>query len=188
MELRAHARRLAIERRAALTGAQRAAHTAALVQHLSALLARIAPRTLAFYWPIRGEIDLRPFVADWLAADAARCAALPVVTTRAAPLTFHRWQPDTPMRTGDYGIAIPAHAQPCTPDVLLVPMNAFDAHGTRIGYGGGYYDRTLAALPAATAIGIAFELARVEDAHACPHDVPMHWLVTEAGAFAAAPR
>ena len=188
MPLRAHQRRLALECRAALTDAQRAAHGAALEQHLSALLTQLAPRTLAFYWPIRGEIDLRPFVADWLAADAARRAALPVVTARDAPLAFHRWQPNTPMRTGDYGIAIPACAQPCTPDTLLIPMNAFDARGTRIGYGGGYYDRTLAALPAATAVGIAFELARVADAHAQPHDVPMHWLVTEAGAFAAAPR
>lgn len=188
MPLRAQLRRHALQQRAALTQAQRAALTTALVQHLSALLAQLAPRTLAFYWPIRGEIDLRPFVADWLAADAARRAALPVVTARDAPLAFYRWQADSPMRTGDYGIAIPAQAESCTPDVLLIPMNAFDARGTRIGYGGGYYDRTLATLPTATAVGIAFELARVVDALAQPHDVPMHWLVTEAGAFAAAPR
>lgn len=185
-DLRAALRRDALARRRALPAGLHAAHTAVLVRHLAPLLVQLAPHTLALYWPIRGEIDLRPCVADWLAADPRRRAALPVVERRAAPLAFRLWTPDAPMAAGEYGIPIPAHSAPCTPDVLLVPLAAFDATGNRIGYGGGYYDRTLAALPDARAIGVAFELARVPSTLPQPHDRSLHWVVTEAGAFAGA--
>ncbi len=159
---------------------------AALRVHLAPLVERLAPATLGFCWPYRGEPDLRGFVADWLAAAGGRRAALPWVCARDMPLVFLRWTPEAPMRAGAYGIPVPAQHTPLTPDLVLVPLNAFDAQGYRLGYGGGYFDRTLAALaPAPTTIGVGFELGRVASILPEPHDRPLDWIVTEAGAFRA---
>lgn len=185
--LRKNLRKARIAAREALPATDHAALNARLQQHLDALIATLAPRRLAFCWPWRAEPDLIAWVGHWLAADAGRQAALPVVRTPAAPMEFLRWQPDTPLTTDRHGIPIPAGTEALTPDVLVVPLNVFDRHGFRLGYGGGYFDRTLAALvPAPLTIGVAFELARADTVWPQPHDQPMDWLVTEAGYWRAA--
>ena len=110
--------------------------------------------------------------------------ALPVVVKRAAPLAFRPWTPDTPLTPDRYGIPTPTTGDWVIPQVLLLPVNGVDAQGYRLGYGGGYFDRTLAALaPRPLAIGVGFEQARVADIHPEAHDMPLDALVTEAGIF-----
>lgn len=176
-----------IAAREALTATHRAALMRQLEAHLGELLARLAPTTLGFCWPYRGEPDLRTWVAHWLAADPARVAVLPVVPHQAGPMVFRRWTPGTDMPLDRHGIPHPRDGVPCIPDVVLVPCNAFDAAGYRVGYGGGYFDRTLAVMNP-VAIGLGFEFARVDDVGPQAHDRPMDWILTERGAFPATPR
>lgn len=175
-------RSAALSAREALTETARGALTHRLQDHLEQLLERLAPRTLGFCWPFRAEPDLRHFVAGWLGADTARRAALPVVLDREAPLTFRRWVPGMQLQPDRHGIPHPPAGEDLLPDLVLVPLNAFDAQGYRLGYGGGYFDRTLEVLPAC-AVGVGFELGRVDSVLPQPHDRPMAWIVTEAGAF-----
>ncbi|MBY4896656.1 5-formyltetrahydrofolate cyclo-ligase [Cupriavidus sp. AU9028] len=160
----------------------RAERDARIASLLAELLDRLPVHCLGFYWPIQYEFDARRVVSDWLGAAPGRTAALPVVAQPAAPLDFHLWTPDVPMREGRYGIPVPDGTDAVQPDALLIPCVGFSSDKFRLGYGGGFYDRTLAALPQRPlAIGIGYEACRltleVEE-----HDVPMDWLVTEAGA------
>lgn len=170
-----------LERRAALP--QRAQLDARIEAELTALLDWLPVRCLGFYWPIQHEFDARGLVAHWLAGGPGRDAALPSVSGPGVPLDFHRWTPDTPMREGRYGIPVPDGTAAVTPDALLIPCVGFNAEKFRLGYGGGFYDRTLAALPGKpVAIGIGYEGCRIALTPAA-HDIPMDWMVTEAGRF-----
>lgn len=136
---------------------------------------------VATFWPIRGEPDLR---ATW--QELARrgvTLALPLVTSTDAPLTFVAWTPGQPMTRDQFGVAIPADpVRNVTPDLILIPCLGVNAQRVRLGYGGGLYDRTLAAMPAAATLGIAFDCARVEfDAE--PHDIPLQAVITESGRY-----
>ena len=139
---------------------------------------------VAFFWPIRTEIDPRP-VMEALATTRTVC--LPLTHGRDAPLTFHRWSVDAPMTQDGFGVPVPDGTEEVAPMVLVVPMLAFDARGHRLGYGAGHYDRTLAKLRPdgpVTAIGFAFEAQRVaEPLPIEPTDQPLDMVVTEAGAF-----
>ena len=180
--LRKNLRNARIAARETLPAAERATRTAHIESHLDALVDHLRPRRLAFCWPWRGEVDLVPWMGRWLAADPARQAALPVVRAAGQPMIFLRWHPEAPMATDHHGIPVPAGDERIEPDLILVPLNVFDGAGFRLGYGGGYFDRTLAALdPAPATAGIAFELARADTCWPQPHDQPMDWLVTEAG-------
>jgi len=182
---RAALRAQALAAREAAPATTRAEWEAAIARHLDDLFARLpAFATLAFCWPYRAEADVRPWVTRWLAADASRVAALPVVVERAAPLVFRRWQPGMELARDRYGIPYPERGEGVAPEVVLVPLNAFDARGYRLGYGGGYFDRTLAVSTPLT-VGVGFELGRVADVLPQPHDRALDWLVTEAGVFAA---
>jgi len=136
--------------------------------------------TLGFCWPVRQEFDARPLIERLLARGGRAC--LPVVVAEAAPLQFRGWTPATPLAPDRYGIPTPVAGDFVVPDVLLIPLVAFDARNFRIGYGGGFFDRTLAALsPRPLAIGVGFELARVGDTLPGPHDIALDLVVTEAG-------
>lgn len=146
------------------------------------LLSRPAGR-LAFCWPMRHEFDPRPLIQTLV--DAGWQACMPVVELPDAPMVFHRWTADTPMTCGHFNIPVPAEKVPVIPDVVLLPLVAFDAQGYRLGYGGGYFDRTLAALhPPPLAIGVGFELGRVASIHPEPHDIALTCIATEHGLFA----
>lgn len=155
-------------------------NSAAIEGHVRRLLAIKAPRLLGFYWPHRRECNLVTVAADFVARGGT--AALPVVTGKDQALEFRRWWPGMTMAVGVYGIPYPASGEPVFPDLMLVPMVGFDHAGYRLGYGGGFYDRTLAvASPRPSAIGIAFELGRLDTIGPLPHDIPMDAIITEAG-------
>lgn len=149
--------------------------------HLDALVGRLAPHSIGFYWPLPGEFDAREWIASWLAADASRRAALPAIPERHTPLHFYFWTPGAPMREGHHGIPEPASPQAAVPDLLLVPCVGFDRECYRLGYGGGYYDRTLAALPGSVAIGCAFAAQELDEVPAGEYDRHLHAVATERG-------
>lgn len=133
---------------------------------------------IGFYWPFKGEYDPRALARSLRDRGARLC--LPVVVERARPLAFREWWPGMRMAPGVWGIPVPDEGDWVRPEVLLVPLLGFDGAGYRLGYGGGYYDRTLAAMPARPlAIGIGYEPLRLATIHPRPHDVPMDLIVTE---------
>ena len=133
---------------------------------------------LGVYWPIRGEIDVLDVARRHIAAGGI--AAVPVVTRKNAPVEFWRWQPGMKMQRGFWGIPVPATRAAVRPDALLIPLVGFDAAGFRLGYGGGYYDRTLAALvPRPPRVGIGYVESELPTIHPQAHDVPMSMIVTD---------
>lgn len=157
---------------------QSEAITAALIQVLSFLSAAL----VGFFWPFKGEYDPRPMVRA-LHAKGTRLA-LPVIVEKATPLIFREWWPGMAMASGIWNIPIPATGEPVAPDVLLVPMIGFDRQAYRLGYGGGYYDRTLGALPIRPkTVGIAFGFSHIATIYPQAHDIPMDLVVTEQGLF-----
>jgi 5-formyltetrahydrofolate cyclo-ligase len=140
----------------------------------------LADAKLGIYWPVRGEFDPR-FLARALRGRGARIG-LPVVAGRQQPLLFRDWCPGVDMRPGGLGIPYPAAGAEFVPDACLIPPVGFDMHGFRLGYGAGFFDRTLAALrPRPLAIGVAFECSRMATIHPQPHDIGLDFIVTEAG-------
>ena len=169
-----------IERRIALPQQQRAEFSERIRWTITEAFPQLEGALVGFYWPIRGEIGLHGLVRELIEAGAR--AALPVVVARQQPLLFRAWQPGARMARGVWNIPIPAEGQIVRPSALLVPLVGFDSGGYRLGYGGGFYDRTLAALsPQPLAIGVGYEFGRLATIHPQPHDVPMDALVTEAG-------
>lgn len=133
---------------------------------------------VSFCSPIRAEPDCTPVILSLL--EAGWRAAMPVVTVPDAPMEFRGWTPGTPMTADPHGIPVPAGGAGIRPTLILLPLVAFDAAGYRLGYGGGYFDRTLASLsPRPRAVGIGFDLARVPTIYPGPHDFPLDAVVTE---------
>lgn len=156
-----------------------------LMDHLRELLqARFKGarnRVLSAYWPIKAEPDLRPLMTELHQFGVS--VALPIVETRAAPLTFRRWIPGMAMVRRDWNIPVPPReAQELTPEISLAPLVGWTADGYRLGYGGGYFDRTLAALtPRPFTIGIGYEFSRLDTIFPQPHDIRLDVIITEAG-------
>lgn len=142
---------------------------------------------LSGYWPIKGEPDLRPTLAELHRAGVT--IALPVVETRAAPLVFRRWTPETKLVRGDWNIPVPPpDADELMPEVMLAPCLGWDWACFRLGWGGGYFDRTLAAqMPRPLTIGIALSAARLQTIFPQPHDIPLDLILTEDGVVATRP-
>ena len=137
---------------------------------------------LAFCWPIKGEYDAR-HIARTL-RDRGALTALPVVVAPKTPLVFREWHPGIELAKGALDIPYPVKSQELTPDAVLLPMNGWDAQGYRLGYGAGFFDRTLASLAKKPiTIGISYELARIPTIHPQPWDLPMDYVVTERGVY-----
>lgn len=169
-----------LARRMALNDTTLQAFSERIVAHLQAGFA--PPKTLGFCWPIKHEPDIRTIVALW--QQAGTRTALPVVMSKNSPLAFREWRVDTPLELDRYGIPTPTQGDWLIPEMILLPLNGFDAAGYRLGYGGGYFDRTLAAMsPQPLAIGVGFELNRVASIRPEKHDQPLDWVVTENGVF-----
>lgn len=136
------------------------------------------------FLPYQSEIDVRPLMARLSAAGMV--TALPVVAERNAPLVFRVWRPGDQTEPGAWNIPVPlAAASEVVPDVLLVPMLAFDLGGYRLGYGGGFYDRTLEHLRQKghpVAVGVAYAAQEVHHVPHAAHDQPLDWMLTEMGA------
>lgn len=164
-------------RRAAIDPALKQAWDAVIGARVLAWLQANPQEALGVYWPLAGEPDLLPAYGK-MAAQGVRLA-LPVVVERHAPLGFAAWTPGEAMVEDRMGIAVPARLRMIDrPPALLVPCLGFNALGYRMGYGGGFYDRTLAPLPRPVTVGIAYACQLVEfsgDAH----DVPLERVITE---------
>lgn len=168
-------------RRQALAARAQAGDAAALTRHLADALAPFAGSVVAGYWPIRDEADPRPAMARH---DGPLC--LPVVLKRDTPLEFRAWDgTDATLEPGSFGTSHPRAAQPVLrPQVVIVPLAGFDRHGNRLGYGGGFYDRTLALLRAegpVTAIGFAYAVQELPLIPVEPTDQPLDLIVTDRG-------
>ena len=173
-----------IARRLAAPAADHARWSAQIEAALRAGFSTLEGMIVGFYWPFQGEFDARPFVTD-LRRKGVR-AVLPAVVAKAQPLEFREWWPGVAMTKGVYDLPVPDGTSLLTPDALLIPALGVGSQGDRLGYGGGYFDRTLAALhPKPLAVGIAFELSRIATIVPQPHDVLMDFIVTEAGIEAA---
>ena len=177
-------RAAALAARDALSETRRAAAARAIARR--GLLVEIAPgAVVAGYSPIRSEFDPTPLMQA-LAAKGARLA-LPVITQRGQSLRFRVWHEGDRLLPGSLGILEPSPAAAeVVPDIVLVPLAAFDRIGHRIGYGAGHYDRTLAHLHKSkgfAAIGLAFAAQQVKAVPALAHDVALDYVLTEARLF-----
>ena len=134
---------------------------------------------LGLYWPIKAEPNLRRWME--LMHDRGGLCALPVIVQRNAPLIYRAWWPGAVMARGHWGIPEPTTGPAVTPDVIIAPMVGFDELGYRLGYGGGYYDRTLASLPTKPlVVGVAYSNCRLDSIRPLAHDVPMDLVITDA--------
>jgi 5,10-methenyltetrahydrofolate synthetase len=149
---------------------------AAIGAHVLAWWKANPAQIIGVYWPIRNEPDLRP-VYSTLAAQGAQLA-LPCVIRADAPLQFHAWMPGENLVKDAFGVMMPASGVVVHPDAVLVPCVGFNADNVRLGYGGGFYDRTLAAPTRPLAVGIAYACSRCEFAGDA-HDVPLDDIITE---------
>jgi len=156
----------------------RAAKSETIVRRLDQAVGKVANRIISVYWPLKGEPDLR----NWLIQLVERGAhiALPVVVEKRAPLEFRLWSPGEPLERGIWNILVPAHHTVVSPDIVIAPVVGFDAAGYRLGYGGGYFDRTLAAaVKKPFSIGIGYGSSRLPTIYPQPHDIAMDLIVTD---------
>lgn len=178
-------RRSLLAARAALPDDQRRTADMRIAQQLRDWLSRHPVQTLGVYWPMRGEPDLRILYADW---EKLRVRlALPLVVQPDAPLEFAAWAPGESLVQDAFGVAIPAERVIARPDALLIPCVGFNPGNFRLGYGGGFYDRTLAVMPRPLALGIAYQCTLAEFDSA-PHDIALDAVITECGMHERAPR
>jgi 5-formyltetrahydrofolate cyclo-ligase len=166
-----------IAARLALPADYRAAQAQAIARELDRQIPVSAGTIVSVYWPIRGEPDLRP----WMQAASGRGLriALPVAVAPRQPLQFREWRPDGPMARGLWNIPYPAEGAELVPTVMLAPVVGYDRAGYRLGYGGGFFDRTLVQLhPAPIVIGIGYPQAAIATIYPQSHDIPMQRIVT----------
>jgi 5-formyltetrahydrofolate cyclo-ligase len=174
-EMKAELRQRALARRAGFDPAL----GELLARHVLAGAPPPAGALVAGFWPMGSEIDIRPLLRALEVRGHA--LALPVTPRRGAPLSFRRWRFGEELGRGPLGTCQPLSGEVVTPDMLLVPLLAFDRAGRRLGYGGGFYDRTLAALPGAVVLGVAYAAQEVLEVPAGPEDALLPRVATEAG-------
>lgn len=155
--------------------------------HLERSVPGLASAKVAFCWPMRGEYDARPLAHTLRERGAV--TALPVVVASGRPLVFREWHPGVALASGPLGIPYPASSAPVVPTVVLLPLNGWDEAGYRLGYGAGFFDRTLASMTKRPiAIGVGYELGRMPTIRPQAWDIPMDWIVTERGVYRRDPR
>lgn len=175
---RQNLRRDMITRRMALATETHATLSAAVRLRVDQAFPALAELIVGFCWPVQNEPDLLPLVSELIARGGR--VVLPVVVRPGAPLAFREWWPDQPLIPDRYGIPTPTDGDFLVPQALLLPVNAFDATNHRIGYGGGFFDRTLASLsPRPLTIGVGFDFQRVASIRPEAHDLPLDTMVTE---------
>lgn len=142
--------------------------------------------SIGFYWPFRAEPDISSAIRAWLGADAVRRASLPVIEDKIrGTMHYAVWKPESIMRVGAFGIAIPQEDVRAVPEILFLPCIAFSRKGVRLGSGAGFFDRYLAyrnrdAIPPVT-VAVSFESLQCNELAAEPHDILFDWIATEAG-------
>ncbi|WP_331383149.1 5-formyltetrahydrofolate cyclo-ligase [Rhizobium sp. BR 362] len=167
-----------IDERKSLPVADREDYTRAIASHLDRIVTDVAGKHISLFWPFLGEPDLR----GWMACLTARGAIclLPVVVAKAEPLRFRSWKMGERLERGVWNIPVPADGTEAVPDIVIAPLVGFDAGCFRLGYGGGFFDRTLAFLNRKPlAIGVGFESQKIDTIHPLAHDIPMDVVVTQ---------
>jgi 5,10-methenyltetrahydrofolate synthetase len=150
--------------------------------HLTRSFPGLASAKLAFCWPIKGEYDARHLIRTL--RERGALTALPVVVAPGQPLIFREWHPGVAMAIGPLDIPYPVNSREIVPDTVLLPMNGWDAAGYRLGYGAGFFDRTLMNFPRKPAvIGVSYELSKMATIHPQDWDIPVDWVVTERGVY-----
>jgi 5,10-methenyltetrahydrofolate synthetase len=169
-----------IEARLAISAAGRAAMTEGIVAGIDKLIGDVGGRLASYYWPFRGEPDLRPW--GQTIVDRGGRTALPLVVAKGQPLVFREWKQGEKLERGVWNIPIPAEGEPVFPDIVIAPLVGYDRSNYRLGYGGGFFDRTLASLPRKPlVIGIGYGSCARPTIYPQAHDIPMDAIVTEAG-------
>jgi len=177
-----HLREALLRLRSSLPGAQREAAAAAIGSGVIRWWELKRPATVGVFWPIRSEPDLRD--AYRTLAERGVRLALPMVREERQPLRFLAWTPGDAMREDRFGVAIPAAEESVEPDALLIPCVGFNPLRMRLGYGGGFYDRTLAQAPRPATLGIAYDCGAAEfDGE--PHDIALDMVLTESSILTA---
>ena len=172
-------RQLQAERQSLIDRHQRGMH---LQEVLRVWLLGRQDSTIGAYWPIKGEFDALPALFRWSEADPKRRIGLPVVDKQTKRLSFQVWYPGCEMEDDAYGIPKPRGTPMFEPSLLLVPCVGYGPRGVRLGYGGGFYDRTLATLqPRPTTVGLAYSQGFLPWLEAEPHDVPLDTVLTDEG-------
>jgi 5,10-methenyltetrahydrofolate synthetase len=171
-------RKRLLDARLALTPEVRQASSARVASVLDRTIGKVSGRIIGSYWPFRGELDLR----NWSIRLVERGGriALPVVIRKGWPLEFRVWAPGDPLERGMWNILVPSRGPSVQPDVLIAPLVGFDDANYRLGYGGGFFDRTLAAMSRrAFVVGVGFASSNVPTIYPQPHDIPMDAIVTD---------
>ena len=169
-----------IEARLAISAAGRAVMTEGIVAGIDKLIGGVGGRLASYYWPFRGEPDLRPW--GQTIVDRGGRTALPLVVAKGQPLVFREWKQGEKLERGVWNIPIPAEGEPVFPDIVIAPLVGYDCSNYRLGYGGGFFDRTLASLPRKPlVIGIGYGSCALPTIYPQVHDIPMDAIVTEAG-------
>jgi 5-formyltetrahydrofolate cyclo-ligase len=172
-------KQLQAERLAMADRHERSVH---LQQVLRVWLVGRSERSIGAYWPIKGEFDALPALYRWSEAEPGRRIGLPVINRDTKQLRFHVWYPGCPMEEDAYGIPKPKDTEAFEPELLLVPCVGYGPKGLRLGYGGGFYDRTLAHLhPRPFTVGVGFSHGYVPWLQPEPHDVPLDAMLVEDG-------
>lgn len=178
-------RKAALSARAALDPEAKAAAAEAIAGFGGELVADERPARVSLFFSVKGEVDTGPLATKLAAAGVPLC--LPVIARKGEPLLFRSWKPGDPLEDKPFGLREPLEsAAEVIPDLLFVPLAAFDVLGARVGYGGGFYDRTLEKLRAAGpafAVGLAFAAQQVEEVPVAGHDEPLDAILTERGVF-----
>ncbi len=178
-------RQLQAERQSLLDRHQRAVQ---LQEVLMVWLIGRKEQTIGAYWPIKGEFDALPALYRWSEAQPGRQLGLPVIDRETKQLRFHTWFPGCPMEEDAYGIPKPKDTEAFHPQLLLVPCVGYGPQGLRLGYGGGFYDRTLAGLtPKPVTVGLAYSHGFLPWLQGEPHDVPLDVMLTDEGCCWQAP-
>lgn len=171
-------RRQLIAKRQKLSGTPRLDAEQQIQQRLVSLLTAMPMGVISFYMPIHGEINCQPVIENLLGRGWR--AALPKIIAKNTALQFRQWTTDSKMQPEIWQIPVPQNTAELTPDVLLIPLVGFDTNLHRLGNGGGFYDRSLAAItPKPLAIGIGLESLKLTDIEPQPHDIAMDIVVTE---------
>jgi 5-formyltetrahydrofolate cyclo-ligase len=186
MKTKAELRKALIEQR--LNMPDRVQRDAALQQLLRVWLIKRDDTVIAGYWPIKGEFDALPALHRWQEASLVdpqmqpRRVALPTIDRETKTLSFRHWWPGCPMEHDAYDIPKPKDTEQLTPTLVLVPCVGYGPGGVRLGYGGGYFDRTLAALsPRPFTLGLAYAFSALADLDAEPHDIALDAILTDKG-------
>jgi 5,10-methenyltetrahydrofolate synthetase len=167
-----------IEARMAMGMDERKTASGRIAANAMRAIGKLGGRIVSLYWPFRGEPDLRDWMLEII--DHGGRIALPVVIEKGKPLEFRLWSPGEPLERGVWNILVPSRGTAVLPHVVIAPVVGYDEENYRLGYGGGFFDRTLAAAPKKPlVIGVGYAASRIRTIYPQPHDIKMDVIVTD---------